>query len=624
LKQEKLCLLMVEDNPDDARLIRYMLNRTASGKFEMEWADRLSAGLELLSSSTPDVILLDLDLPDSHGLEGLNRVRQQAPRIPIVVVTGLDDESTGISAIGQGAQEYLVKGKIDGEGLWRLISFTLERKKIEVELQESEERYRFLIDNIPLGVSVVLNGKITYCNRQIENITGFSLEELKSLNSFELVHPDDREAVQRNYMARISSREAPSNYKLRFKTSDGSFHWLDRVALAITWQGQPAVMLIDKDITESRKAEEELLKSASRLREAQALGRTGSWEYDFASGNISWSDEMFELYDRDKALGPPSYPELLSLYGPVEAEKWQEISAYVGQTGKEVQHELLTHLAGGKQFFSENWIKPVKDDAGKITGLFGTIQDVTERQQAHLKSIEAEALARANLAKSELLANVSHELRTPLASIKGFIETLIEQDVKWSQAQQLEFLQAADQEADRLTFLIRDLLDMSRLESGKIVLDKRTCPVSEILDSARPVLSVITAKHKLETVLNGDLPPLQVDRVRIAQVITNLVENAAKFSPEGSTIIVAVKGGPEGIIFSVEDRGEGISAEATGHLFNRFYQAERVASGKTRGTGLGLAICKGIVEAHGGRIWVESQPGAGSIFSFSLPVSKPE
>jgi PAS domain S-box-containing protein len=255
--------------------------------------------------------------------------------------------------------------------------------------------------------------------------------------------------------------------------------------------------------------------------------------------------------------------------------------------------------------------------------IFCVCRDITERKNTEAKMIEMETLKQINQAKNELLANVSHELRTPLASIKGFIETLIETDVSWSQQQQLDFLQLANKEADRLTFLIRDLLDMSRLDSGKMVLDKRTYQVKEILDSVYGVLSVLSENHKLKIIQATDLPPIQADKIRISQVITNLVENATKFSAEGSPIVIEIKAMDESIIFSVEDKGEGIPQEIIGNLFNRFFQAERVVSGKTRGTGLGLAICKGIVEAHGGKIWVESQVGKGSIFSFSLPIDRP-
>jgi len=162
------------------------------------------------------------------------------------------------------------------------------------------------------------------------------------------------------------------------------------------------------------------------------------------------------------------------------------------------------------------------------------LTDITEHKQTEAKLIEIQALKRINQVKSELLANVSHELRTPLASIKGFIETLIATDVKWSKKQQMEFLQAANMQTDRLTLLIRDLLDMSRIDSGKLNLDKHSYLVGEILDSVSGVLSVITEKHKLKIVKAPDLPPIQVDKVRIGQVITNIVENATKFSASGN------------------------------------------------------------------------------------------
>jgi len=142
----------------------------------------------------------------------------------------------------------------------------------------------------------------------------------------------------------------------------------------------------------------------------------------------------------------------------------------------------------------------------------------------------------------------------------------------------------------------------------------------EVLDSVSGVLSVISAKHKLKILKVPDLPPIQADKVRIGQVITNLVENATKFSAEGSQIEIEAKFNAGNVIISVEDHGIGMPPEVVSNLFNRFYQAKEVVSGKTQGTGLGLTICKGIVEAHGGKIWVESQPGKGSKFSFSIPV----
>jgi PAS domain S-box-containing protein len=292
----------------------------------------------------------------------------------------------------------------------------------------------------------------------------------------------------------------------------------------------------------------------------------------------------------------------------------------VFKNGSKGTCEIQMLKADGRLFPVQLISTTFTNKIGKINECKIAVIDITERKESEAKTIELEAMKRSDQVKRELLANVSHELRTPLASIKGFIETILETDVKWSKQQKLDFLQSANTEADRLTLLIRDLLDMSRIESGRLTLDKRSCTVSQILDSVSGVLSGITAKHILKIASLAELPLIQADKVRIGQVVTNLTENAAKFSPEGSRISIEAKHLEGHIIISVADRGIGMMPEVISHLFDRFYQAKEVASGKTRGTGLGLSICKGIVEAHGGKIWVESEEGKGSRFSFSIPV----
>jgi two-component system sensor histidine kinase KdpD len=305
-----------------------------------------------------------------------------------------------------------------------------------------------------------------------------------------------------------------------------------------------------------------------------------------------------------------------------DAAERSRLSDQAISTKRSISRELYFRRKDGKEIIVLDTVSVVRNMAGNTLYFDCILEDITERRQAEAKTREIETLRQLNTAKSELLANVSHELRTPLASIKGFIETLIETDVEWSKEQQMDFLQSADKETDRLTFLIRDLLDMSRLESGKMVLDKRTYLMNEILKPIESSLSIIASKHQLRIEVPDNLPPLRVDKVRIGQVITNLVENAAKFSAEGSPVILKINAAEDVLICSVEDKGEGIPQEAIGDLFNRFFQVKRVFSGKIKGTGLGLAICKGIVETHGGKIWVESQLGRGSKFSFSIPLNR--
>lgn len=325
-------------------------------------------------------------------------------------------------------------------------------------------------------------------------------------------------------------------------------------------------------------------------------------------------------YDRQALLGKNN----LDLFPPEQAANFMAKDRAVLDSKAGIldipEETILTARKGQRLLHTQKIC--IRGADGVTKYLLGISEDITERKLSEAKTIEIEALQRTNQAKSALLANVSHELRTPLAIIKGFIETLIEPDVEWSKEQQLDFLKSANIETDHLTVLIKELLDMSIIDSGKMVLDKSLYSVKEILDSAEFFLSTITAKHKLKKTILPDLPPLQADKVRIGQVIINLVENAVKFSPEGSQIEIEALLKGSSVVFSVQDHGIGMPPEVISNLFNRFYQARQVVEGKSKGTGLGLAISKGVVEAHGGKIWVESQPVQGSKFSFSLPVNQ--
>ncbi len=231
----------------------------------------------------------------------------------------------------------------------------------------------------------------------------------------------------------------------------------------------------------------------------------------------------------------------------------------------------------------------------------------------------ARALRELDSLRTELLANVSHELRTPLAAIKGFASSLLQPDISFDDETRLSFIRTIDSEADRLSHMIDDLLLMSRIEAGVFKANKEPYEIKEIIDGIRDRLFSIAIKHNLRIVIPENLPPVAVDGHRIGEVFTNLVENAVKYSPEASEIRIEMELHNNEIISRVKDNGIGIPEEYQPMVFDRFNQL-RSKNGRRKGSGLGLCICRGIVESHGGKIWVESKPGQGAVFSFTIPL----
>jgi signal transduction histidine kinase len=229
--------------------------------------------------------------------------------------------------------------------------------------------------------------------------------------------------------------------------------------------------------------------------------------------------------------------------------------------------------------------------------------------------------------KSELLQTVSHELRTPLGAIKGFTTTLMEHDRRLSREEKREFLEIIDQESDRLRGLIEDLLDMTKIEAGVLLLDRQAVSVAKLVADAVKAVASHSPEHRFQASVPTDLY-VEVDPRRVRQVLHNLLENAVKYSPDGGTVHVQAARGPsrgagaaDVVVIGVHDEGIGIARHDLPKVFDRFHRVDNEVGRKVGGSGLGLAICRGIVEAHAGRIWAESEPSAGSTFSFTLPLA---
>jgi PAS domain S-box-containing protein len=245
-----------------------------------------------------------------------------------------------------------------------------------------------------------------------------------------------------------------------------------------------------------------------------------------------------------------------------------------------------------------------------------------EKDQLILSEQDARSASeRANALKTKLLAMISHELRTPLTSIKGFASTLLAQDVEWDKARWREFVEIIEEESDRLTELVEQLLELSRLQAGALRITQELHSLIEVVQMAMPQLQTLTSERLLKIDVPTDLPLLYVDRRRMAQVVVNLVNNAMKYSSTGTPITLTARAQNDEIEVRISDQGIGIPIEEREQVFEAFYQREDHLIRRT-GAGLGLAICKGLVEEHNGRIWIADQEIPGTTVCFTLPVAQ--
>jgi len=246
-----------------------------------------------------------------------------------------------------------------------------------------------------------------------------------------------------------------------------------------------------------------------------------------------------------------------------------------------------------------------------------TFRNITQRKKVETELIELNRL------KSEFLSNVSHDLRSPLTSIKGIISSLLQKDIELDDATSEMLLTGISEETDRLASLVTNLLNMSRLEAGAWEPEKERCYISDIINEVLERQKWIHKNHDFVTNVEPDLPEIYADYGQIRQVLINLLENAAAYSEEGTTITIGAKNVNNEVEVSVSDQGFGIPQEDLTKIFDKFYRGTQRRQ-KPGGTGLGLAICQAIILDHGGQIWVESESGKGSTFYFRLPVASPD
>jgi signal transduction histidine kinase len=331
----------------------------------------------------------------------------------------------------------------------------------------------------------------------------------------------------------------------------------------------------------------------------RALGRMTGWPAERAIGR-----PCYEVLALENASGQDLCGTEAALPSPVLGP---QVQAFNGDEPRVVEGEIIR--PGGSRVAVSVTYSPLYDEEGRLSNIIVNVVDITRFR-------EAEEM------KSTFISVISHELKTPVSLIKGYAGTLAREDASWDMATLREGLQIIGEESDRLNALINNLLDASRIQAGGFKLECGDVSVARLAARAIADSRLQAVKHHFVTDFPGDLPVVFGDEERLRQVFDNLLSNAIKYAPDGGEIRVGGWSTGDVVTVYVADQGIGIPQEEQAKLFQRFYRVDTGLRRKTQGAGLGLYLCRTIIEAHGGRIWLRSEPGKGTTVFFALPVGE--
>ncbi|MBK7998063.1 MAG: PAS domain-containing protein [Verrucomicrobia bacterium] len=652
-------VLLIEDNPGDARLMREYLADPAGAQFELEHVTSLTDGLARLTQGGVDLVLLDLSLPDSPMAETFKRAHAAAPQVPIIVMSGLDDEKHAIETVQEGAQDYLVKAFVDTRLLVHAMRYAIERKRAEEALAHERDLLHTLLDNLP--------DRIYFKDDQsrFTRISKAVTEQFKIGHPREAMGKTDRDFFSAEHAeiamrdeAQVMETGQPILAKVeREILPDGSVTWALTSKLPLkNRQGKTIGNFgISRDITEIKRIEEHLDAERNLLR--SLIDNLPDYIYVKDTEGRYLLDNIAHR----RWLGADSESQVVgrrvSDFFPAEAvDRFTNDDLRVIQSGFALlnREELVEDRLGNKRWHATTKV-PIRSKDGKVTGLVGISRDITERKL----SVEAIREANAELARNKdelqrtltelqqsheevksaqfqliqaekmqsigrLAAGVAHEVKNPLGILRMGTDYLA-QNLKSSDENVALILSDMMDAIKRADGIIMGLLDFSVPHA----LDTRAEDLSAVLEQSIGFVrhDLNEAGLKLVRELAGDLPPVWIDRNKMKQVFVNILMNAIHATPAGGTLTVRtscrvlgavehdagsreadrIRAGETVVIAEVIDTGSGIPEEKLRHIFDPFFTTKETG----KGTGLGLSVTKKIVELHGGSLDIRNRKEGG-------------
>jgi PAS domain S-box-containing protein len=640
-------ILIVDDERHNRQLLEVML---APEGFVVQTAASGEEALALVAEEPPDLILLDVMMPGMDGYQVAATIKANiiTKDIPVILVTALDDRNSRMRGLSAGAEDFLTKPVDRAELCARVRNLSRlkasgkdkysELLKDEVDSRTAdllsrtrtlEQQAAVLAEQAGLldltqDAIVVwdIYDRILFWSRGAEALYGWRSQDALGQNTYDLLKTEFTEPTE-HIEATLLYRGQWEGEAIHHRRDGTQVIVASRWALQRDAEGAPVrILTINNDITQRKQTEADLLLLTERLSLATAVARLGVWDWDLARNTLTWDATMFDIYGYAPAAQMP-YDKWAAAVCPedlpaVEATL-QKVVAEKGQGSAEYR---IT-LADGSIRNIAAVERVVLDEHGNVTRLIGVDMDVTERKTAEA-ALEQNRTDQMQF-KDDFLSHVSHELRSPLTAIKQFTSILLGGMAGELNAEQREFQQIVLKNIRQLQSMIDDLLEVTRLETGKLTVEPESMSVSNAVADTFDTLQV-TARAKgvtLSVDLPSDLPSVYADQTRLRQILIILLDNAIKFTPSGGEVSVQARllqQDPRLLLVEVSDTGCGISQEKTERIFERLYQvSERVQSSR-KGLGLGLYICKELVTRQGGEIWVTRRPEKGTTFSFTLPV----
>ena len=498
----------------------------------------------------------------------------------------------------------------------------------------------FFETSLNLLTIVDRQGQFYRVNPAWEKVLGYPRRSLLGQPILNFIHPEDHPATL-TAMGKLNQGEAVEGFVNRYRDRQGNYRQVE-------WYAQPYGEFIyanAQDITSRKHLESELKKRQIHLQAAQRIAHLGSWEFDVATGDITWSEEVFRILGQDITLGPPDYENLLQIYHPDDRPEHERLVQQALEQGKPYDLECRVLHDDGHLSYIQARGEPNLDEQGRVVNIMGTILDISDRKQQELHLLKTTAQLEASNRELEAFAySVSHDLRAPLRAIDGFSQALVEDYGEHLDAEAQDYIERIRRNVSRMSQLIDDLLRLSRV--SRVAIEPQRVNLSELAGAIGSQLKEAYPDYPVKLQITPELT-LNADPSLMEMMLTNLLENAWKFThhqPQPqievgrrSSLKEILKTSPEFLqessldiapetlnprlldapVYFVRDNGAGFDMKYSKMLFGVFQRLHNTQ--EFPGTGIGLATVHRIIQRHGGLIWGQSQVGQGATFYFLIP-----